>query len=130
MSKRRPKPNKVEHQMAVALDDLAEFQRFQEDVLPILRKAIAEGWSAEKILSHPKLEAMMAARQVTMAIMGRDDGRAHAAIEAALNRSKGKATERKEVSHKLETLADSELDALLNQSLKQISEDSEDGLPN
>ena len=109
--------------MAVALDELAEFERFKDDILPILRKAIQEGWSAEKILSHPKLEAMMAARQVTMAIMGKDDGRAHAAIEAALNRSKGKPTEKKEIKHQLEKLDDSELDALLQTQLAEVSDD-------
>jgi hypothetical protein len=99
--------------MAASLDALAEFERFQEEILPILQTALKEGWTAEKIYSHPKAQALLAARQLTIGIMNPDPGKALAAIQDVMNRTIGKPTDKVEVKGKLEKMSDDELDALL-----------------
>jgi hypothetical protein len=126
MSKKRPRPNKIEHRMAVALDELAEFEAFQDEILPILRQALKEGWTAEKIYSHPKAQALLAARQLTIGIMSPDAGKALSAITDVMNRTIGKPTDKVEVKGKLEKLSDDELDALL--AAKLADDNSNDHL--
>lgn len=121
---RRPRTNKVEHRMARALDELAEFEKFQEDILPILQTALKEGWSAEKIFNHPKAQALLAARALTIGIMDRDSGRALAAVKDIMDRTVGKATEKLEVTNRLEKMPDEQLDALIRSQLG-ADEDSE-----
>lgn len=113
MSKKRPRPNKQEHKLVMALDDLAAFEQWQEDILPILQTALKEGWTAEKIFNHPKAQALLAARQLTIGIMSPDPGKALAAITDVMNRTIGKPTDKVEVKGKLEKMSDDELDALL-----------------
>jgi hypothetical protein len=116
---RRPRSNSVENKMARALDSLAEFERFQDDLLPILKKAIDEGWTQEKIYSHPRIQAMVAAKNVQIALMEKDSGRAHAAVKDITDRTVGKPTEKLEVKGKLEKMSDAELDALLATQLAE-----------
>jgi hypothetical protein len=128
MSKKRPRSNKTEHRMAEKLDALAQFEQFQEDILPILQQALKEGWDAEKIFKHPKAQALLAARALTIGIMSPDHGKALSAISDVLNRTIGKPTEKQEIKHKMEKLGDDELDALLQTSLKEVEGDDEDML--
>jgi hypothetical protein len=114
--------------MARVLDELAEFERYQEEIMPILRQAIAENWTAERIWSHPKTQAMMAARAVTIGLMDKDTARALAAIKDVADRTSGKPTEKKEIKHTLEKLSDNELDALLTTKLRDMSDDDSDSL--
>jgi len=130
MSKKRPRPNKQEHKMALALDDLAAFEQWQEDILPILRQALKEGWSAQRIFEHPKAQALLAARQLTIGIMSPDPGKALAAITDVMNRTIGKPTEKQEIKHKMEKLPDEQLDALLATTLKEVEGDDEEDLLN
>jgi hypothetical protein len=120
LSKKRPRPNTHEHKMAVALDELAEFERFLEEILPTLRRAVKERWDPEKI--YRACETEMAARQVQIAMMDKDPARALAAIKDALDRTRGKATEKVEITNKLEKLSDEELDALLQTELRDVDE--------
>lgn len=122
---KRPRSNRVEHKMAKALDDLAEFEKFQEDILPVLRKAVAESWSAEKLFAHPRTQALLAAKAVTIGLTDRDSSRSLAAIKDVLDRSQGKAIERREVKHQLEKLPDDQLDALLETAWAESSQDDE-----
>lgn len=110
---RRPKPNKTEHMMAQALDDLSAFRDFQEEVLPILRRAIKEGWTPAKIEQHPKVQALMAARKITIALTDQDAGKALSAIADTQNRREGKPVERRELKATIESLPEAELDARL-----------------
>lgn len=121
---KRPRSNKVENMMAKALDDLSAFEAFQEEVLPILRKAIKEGWSADKIEKHPKVMALMAARKVTIALTDLDTGRALTAISDTQNRREGKPVERKELKATIESLPDDALDARLNALLADEDDES------
>lgn len=129
MSKRRPKSNKVENRMVSAIDNLAAFEEFQDEILPELRKMLKVGASAEAI--YKKATAVAAARAVSIAVRDPDSSKALSAIKEILDRSGGKATERQEVSHKLEKLPDEQLDALLLSKLQEADEHVEDeDLPN
>ncbi len=112
MSK-RPRRNKVEDAMVRSLDELAEFQKFQTAILPVLRQAITEQWSAEKIWSNPVTQALLAAQAVTIGLSNADQGKALSAIMSVMDRTIGRPKEKAEVTHKIEKLKDSELDALL-----------------
>ena len=126
MSKRRPKSNATENRAVRALDDLAAFERFQDELLPTLRKATEENWSAEKIWSHPRTQALLAARAVTIAATDPDAGKALAAIKDVMDRAHGRATEKKEIKHQLEKLPDEQLDALLETTMAEMGIDEDD----
>jgi DNA-binding transcriptional MerR regulator len=113
MSRRTPRPNRTESRQIRAIDQLAQYEQFMEEVGPVLTAALKEGWTAEKLYSNPKIEALLAARAIGIALRDPDSGRSLAAIKEALDRSKGKPTEKKELTHKLEKLSDDELDAAL-----------------
>lgn len=111
--------NTQEHRMAGLLDDLREFEQYREDVLPEIRRMLKEGASAEKILE--RFSNMAAARAVTIALTEEDSSKALAAIKDVIDRSQGKAVERKEVKHQFSELKDEELDALLESKLKEAA---------
>lgn len=123
---RRPRSNRIEYQMVSALDRLAEFESFEEEVLPILRKAIKDGWSAERIENDPKLKALMVARQMTIALREKDSSKALAAIKDTRDRREGKAKERLEIENKYAKLKDEELDALLASELTDLDTDPDE----
>lgn len=110
---KRPRINKVEARMVNALDELAAYEDFVEDVLPILKKAIAEGWTSDQIEKHPKVQALMVARQISIALTDKDSSRALAAIRDARDRTSGKAIERKEIRTQIEQAPDEQIDAKL-----------------
>lgn len=106
--------------MAKALDELSEFEQFKNEVLPRLRKEVAKGTDAEKI--YEMCQAHLAARAVTIALTEKDTARALSAIKEALDRGKGKAKERQEITHKYEELKDEELDAILMSEIGDMDE--------
>lgn len=110
---KRPRSNTQETKMIRALDDLAEFERFQDSILPVLRQAIAEKWSADKIWSNPTTQALLAAQAVRIGLNNDDPGRALDAIKTVIYQTAGKPKEKQEITHKVERLKDAELDALL-----------------
>jgi hypothetical protein len=122
--RRRPIPNSTEHNAARALDALAEFQDFKDDVLDFLRIALKEGKGRDEIEKHPKVQALLAARQVTMALTEQDAAKALAAIKDLRDRTEGRAIERKEIRTKIEEAPDEALDARLKTLLGQ--EDADD----
>lgn len=113
-----------EHKMVSALDDLEEFRKFREQMLPVLRKALDEEWSAEEI--YEKAEALAAARTVNIALTEPDSTKALAAVKDILDRTKGKPTERREIKHQYDGLKDEELDALV---MSELGHSEEDGNP-
>jgi hypothetical protein len=131
MSKRRPRSNKREHQMAEALDKLAAFDQYCEDILPLLQKAIKEGWTRDQIDNHPKVQALLAARQITIALKEIDSSKAMTAIKDHRDRTQGKPKETKEIEHRYSKLKEEELDSLILSELGELagSDDAED-LPN
>lgn len=119
MSRKRPRSNKTERRMVEALDNLSQFEEFQEQILPKLREALAQGATAQDI--YKLASAAAAARAVTIAVRG-EDGQALAAIKEVLDRSVGKPTEKREVKHELANLPDDQLDALLDSKLLEADE--------
>jgi hypothetical protein len=131
MRPRKGKSNKFsghrdENEMLRRLDDLSEFERFKTEILPKLRRALEKGKGVEDIYKLVAAEA--AARAVTLALTEPDSGKALSAIKEILDRSGGKATDRKEITQKYEKLSDTELDALLSSQLTEVASDED--LPN
>ncbi len=122
---KRPRSNKVEHRMARALDDLAEFDTYTSDLLPFLREALRKGLTKDEIESDPRVQAALVARQVMMGLMDKDAGKALAAIKDLRDRQEGKAIERKEVKHSLEAAPDEQLDARLKTLLADDAGDED-----
>lgn len=113
--------NPQEERTIEALGDLAEFERFQAEVLPKLRDAVLnKGASAKDILDM--VQTVAAARLGTMVVTEQDSGKALAAIKDILDRTQGKATEKREISHKFEKLKEEELDALLQSRLNEVED--------
>lgn len=107
--------------MARALDNLSEYEEFQQKVAPRLRKAVAENWSVEKI--YKEFGAYVAARMVTTALIEDDSGKSIQAAREVLDRGLGKPKERIESTHKYEKLSDDELDNLLKSTLQEVADD-------
>lgn len=89
-----------------------------EEILPVLRLALKEGWTRDKLMAHPKVELLMAARQVSIGILEVDSAKALAAIKDSTDRTRGKPTERIETTHRLEKMPDEQLDAMLLSKLQ------------
>ena len=98
------------------MDELTAFEDFKETILPALQKAVREGVTADEI--YQKFQSHAAARAVSIAMKEVDSSKALAAIKDILDRSGGKAAEKREITHKLERLPDEQLDALLLSKLQ------------
>jgi hypothetical protein len=109
----RPRSNRTEARMVRNLDLLSQFDDYTSDIIPLLRQAIKEGWTSDRIRSHPKIMAMVTARTITIALQDPDPSKALAAAKEVIDRAEGKAVERRENTHKLEKLPDEQLDAML-----------------
>jgi hypothetical protein len=109
--------NTTEDKMVNMIDRLEKFRQFEEEILPALQRAIAKGVSAEEI--YKKYEAHLAARTITIALTDPDAAKANAAIREAMDRSKGKATEKVELEHKYSKLKREEVEALLESQLAE-----------
>ena len=98
------------------MDELDEFAEFKKSILPALREDIKNGVSAEEI--YKKAQALAATRMVMIAMREVDSTKAIAAVKDILDRTQGRATEKQEITHKLESLPDEQLDALLKSKLQ------------
>lgn len=107
--------------MASLIDQKREFEKFQAEVLPALRKDLASGMTDEQL--REKYMAYVQAAQLTTALT---DPRAGAERKDIIDRQRGKATERKEVTHKLSALSDEELQALVMTEMEEIEDGSKD----
>lgn len=92
-------------------DDLSLLEQIKLEILPKIQKDLAQGISAEEILK--KYQAYAAGRLVTNMVMDTDSGKSTAAAKEVLDRTMGKAVERRETTHRYEELSDQELDALV-----------------
>lgn len=110
--------NQNEERTVAAIDDLALFEDLQKSLIPELRKAINAGKDTKDILQIGKAAAL--ARLVSLATMNADDKTALSAVKELLDRLEGKVTEKKELTHKLAKLEESEVDALLLTSLSEV----------
>lgn len=101
--------------MIRSLDQLADYESFTSDVLPILREAIQKGWTAEEIQNDPRVKAALVARQISIALREADPGKAHVAIKDLRDRIDGKPKESKDINVKYEDMSDDEIQSKLNQ---------------
>lgn len=101
-------------------EDIAEFEEYRQTILKKVRKDIQAGMSAKDILK--KYAPAVQGRLLTTALTTADEKVLTALGKDIMDRSDGKATEKKEVTHKFEDLKDEELDAIL----KSEEEDLED----
>lgn len=106
--------------MAHLVDDLNEFEKFRKEILPMLRKDIEKGLEASEM--YKKYQAHAAARGITIAMTSLKEANALAAIKDILDRSQGKAVEKKQVELKYAGLTDEELDAKVFSELQELEE--------
>lgn len=97
-------------EVATLIDNLTAFEDFTNSILPALRKDIKAGLTPEEL--RKKYAAIVQARTITTAITS-DDGRAMTAAKDILDRSEGRPTEKKEITHRYAEMKDEELDAIL-----------------
>jgi uncharacterized protein (DUF433 family) len=98
---------------------LQEFEQFKESMLPALQKDLSDGLSAEQIMK--KYQAVAAARIVSL-LPNLNPKFAASAASQILDRTMGKAVERKAIAHQFQDLSEKEIDALIVSTLKE-SED-------
>lgn len=123
MAKRPRNKNYAEDRIAHAVDQLAEFEDFRDTVLPALRKDLSAGLSAEEL--YKKYQSLAAARGISIALTDQDSGKALSALKDILDRTQGKAVERKDVRHRLEGAKDEEIDAALLSKLQDLEDEEE-----
>lgn len=116
--------NVAEKRMENFLENLSEFQAFLKDVPMELRKAILNGDSPDAL--YQKFSHIAAVRAIQIAFSEPDSGKALAAAKEILDRSQGRATEKKEVRHKFDHMSEEELDAILVSEETQLLEELED----
>ena len=108
--------------MVELIDQINDFEEFRENFLPALRADLKKGMAPEEI--RKKYASLVQARTVMTAITS-DDSRAMAAAKDILDRQEGKATEKKDITHRYAEMKDEELDAILQseeEDLKHLME--------
>jgi hypothetical protein len=103
------------------IDELAEYDEFCNNVLPKLRKMVAENKDAGDM--YKAFQAMIAARVITEALTTKDPKMALAAAREILDRGMGKAKETINVNNRYEQLSDEALDQLLKSEQEALDED-------
>ena len=116
--KQRPKANGAESRMVSLLDDLEKFQAFRKELAPALKADLKSGLTAVQL--YEKYQGLAAARGISIMMSERDSGKALSAIKEILDRSQGKATEKKEVTHRFDKTKTEELDAILLSKLDEL----------
>ena len=97
--------------MVRSLDELREFEKFRDEVLPALQVDLRKGLTAKQLRS--KYATILTARMISIAVAEMDSGKATTAIKDILDRDEGKAVEQKITRHKFENLSDEQLDAII-----------------
>jgi capsular polysaccharide biosynthesis protein len=104
------------------LDELAIHDEMMAGVLESVRRELRAGATPEQILE--KHSALAAARIVTIAATDADSSRALSAAKDILDRSRGKAKETKDVTHRLAKVDERQIDAILLSELDILEIDS------
>lgn len=115
--------NEREDKTEQLIDDLAEFERYRQEVLSEIRKDIESGLTTAQLIK--KYDRLAIARIITTALTDTDSARAVAAAKDVVDRAQGKPRERKEITHQFSELPESELDALIKSKLTQLEEDDD-----
>ena len=125
-TRKRASADATQHRAAGLLDDVTAFEDFRASILPVLRDALKQGMDADTI--YKKFQAFAAARAISIAATEIDSSKALSAIKDILDRTQGRAKERQEVTHKLSSLPEEQLDAILLSKLQaNMSGQEEDG---
>jgi hypothetical protein len=102
---------------ASIVDDLAEFESFRDEVLPILRADIVNpDLDAQGMLR--KYVKLAAARGINIALTAERQDLALKAIQDIMDRVHGKPTQKNEHEHSFKDLSDDDLDAVLVAEMK------------
>lgn len=133
MPRHNPKKQRSQHSHRVAeathenmtrtLDELASFEDFKEKILPAIREDVASGMTATQL--REKWSAYVQACQLTDSVTAEKASERIAARKDILDRTEGKAMERKESTHRFEKLEDDQLDALLKSKMKEVVGDDD-----
>ena len=126
MAKKGARQNHKEYLIARAIDDKSSIDDINAQIRPILAQALREGWDAKRLMEHPKVALLLAARAVTIGVTEADSAKALSAIKDIQDRTQGKPTEKRETTHKLASLPDEQLDAKLKSLLTEDEDDSSD----
>lgn len=113
-----PKPNTQEARSNALVDRVALFEAFEANVMPILKDAMLESADPKKVMAIGKTAAAI---QLVLKAQSGD----LAAIKDLLDRTEGKAIERKQIAHAMKDVKTEQLDALLLSALEDVSDDTE-----
>lgn len=116
----RPTYNGVERRAAINLDEAARIQAFRENLSDSIKRDLEAGLSAEEMMA--KHESLAVARLITILQTEADSAKALPAARELLDRVQGKPTQRQEVKHQYEKLADEELDSLLSTMIEDTKD--------
>lgn len=128
----RSKPNRLrrtntkfssarsEKKIAEMMQAIVELENFKGTIAPFLAKDIKDGLTAKDM--REKYRDMLTARVITDALKESDPAKALSAIKDILDRSEGKATEKKEVTHKFDKMEEKELDAILQSEIEDLED--------
>lgn len=105
------KAKRSQDEVADLVQDLVDFEDFRQTVLPAIRRDLAAGLTAKQL--REKYASLVQARILTEALTSDDSKSAIAAARDVTDRVDGRATEKKEVTHKFDKMTDEELDAVL-----------------
>lgn len=100
------------------VQQLQEFEEFKKSILPVTLADVQSGMTAPEILQ--KYQALAAARMASLLV---DPRQAYAASKEIMDRTMGKAVERKVVKHQYEDMSEQELDALILAQIKEVTGD-------
>lgn len=110
-----------EERVVDVIDQLADFEEYRSQLLPELAKLVKGGAPTKDILERGK--ALAVARLALIAVNDADPKTALNAIKEILDRTDGKVTEKREVTHAMANLKDEELDALVLTALEESSDE-------
>jgi len=113
------KIRKQENKMVRTLDKLAEFQMFDDNILPKLRKMVLENWSPEKI--RKAFAPVMQARMIQAGLGNINAANTLKAIKDTLDRHEGTAVQRMNTVNTYSTMSRQELAALALQKLRDAN---------
>lgn len=108
-----------EHKQHKLHRDLAEFEDYQT-ILKTIRKDIKAGMTQKELAQ--KYAPLAQARVISEMLTTDNPQAALAAAKDLLDRVEGKATEKKEITHRFKDMADAELDAILESEEKDLKE--------
>lgn len=124
MTTKNQRPKRSAHagmaKMANIIDDIAEFEKFKEEFLPMLRKDMFSDMTAQEI--YEKYSKLAAGKGVMTALFEPDPAKAIPMIKDILDRTQGKPVQREEITNKYENLKDEELDAMILAKMKAENE--------